>query len=68
MRLHRLPDGSRTTDETLYAREWCGVGDALSQKYNLEVLGFDPFVRVYRKDNMQSSVDLPMWLVKEMLK
>lgn len=65
----KLPDGRVTHDIEVYASAWTAIGDILESKYELEIIGFDPYILVKNKgERMISSVALPMWFVKQLIK
>ena len=57
-----------TKDVNLYCDEWNKLCDILCERYNCEIIGFDPLISIRPKEKYGLGCDLPMWLVKEMTK
>lgn len=67
MAYYNLPTGKMTKSSVEYVDAWRELGSKLLARFGLEVIGYDPDFLV-RSTGGGSSFNLPLWLVKRMLK
>jgi hypothetical protein len=62
---YTLPDGSTTTNDVQYVREWQSIAHRIERALGVTVISSNPGFQIADKDGAVTSV--PMWLVRKII-
>lgn len=65
---YRLPNGKYTTSAKFYTTQWRKISKRLEKEFGFVTIGCDPGFLLRKKDNWNSSFQLPLWAVEIILK